>query len=130
VHNFIDFRDFIVRKGAIRSYTGEEMIIPFNMHDGLLFCKGKSNSEWNYSAPHGAGRVYSRAKAKQIIDVEKFKDSMKDIYSTSVGFNTLDEAPEAYKNSKMIEEAIEPTAEIIMRVKPVMNMKDAKGDRE
>lgn len=124
VHNFIDFRDFIIRKGAIRSYVGERMIIPFNMRDGILVCEGKSNEEWNNSAPHGAGRLMSRGKAKESIDLDKFKKQMEGIYSTSVCKGTLDEAPDAYKDSKMIEAAIEPTAAIIDRLKPLLNIKD------
>jgi len=128
VHNFIDFRDFIIRKGAVRSYTGERFILPFNMRDGILICEGKSNLEWNYSAPHGAGRLMSRGQAKREINLEEFKDQMKDIYSTSVGTGTLDEAPGAYKPARIIEEAIGPTATIIGRIKPILNMKDSKGD--
>jgi len=123
VHNFIDFKDFIIRKGAIRSYTGERMIIPFNMRDGILVCEGRSNPEWNYSAPHGAGRVLSRGQAKKKINLETFKEQMKDIYSTSVCQGTLDEAPDAYKDAKLIEEAIGTTATIIDRIKPILNMK-------
>ena len=123
VHNFIDFRDFIIRKGAIRSYEGEKMIIPFNMRDGIIICQGKSNPNWNYSAPHGAGRLMSRAKAKETIDIDRFKKQMDGIYSTSVCKGTLDEAPDAYKDSKMIESAIEPTAIIIDRIKPLLNIK-------
>ena len=123
-HNYIDFRDFIIRKGAIRSYIGEKMIIPFNMRDGILVCEGKSNSEWNNSAPHGAGRIMSRTKAKESIDIDLFKKQMEGIYSTSVCKGTLDEAPDAYKDSKMIELAIEPTATIIDKLKPLLNIKD------
>lgn len=128
VHNFIDFNDLIIRKGAIRSYTGEQMIIPFNMRDGILVCEGRSNEEWNYSAPHGAGRVMSRSQAKKSVDLERFKEQMKEIYSTSVGRGTLDEAPDVYKNSKIIEEAIEPTAITLDRIKPIHNMKDSLGE--
>ena len=124
VHNFIDFRDFIVRKGAIRSYVGERMIIPFNMRDGILVCEGKSNEDWNCSAPHGAGRLMSRSQAKKRIKLEVFQDQMKDVYSTSVGASTLDEAPDAYKDASVIEKAIEPTADILFKIKPVLNMKD------
>jgi len=124
VHNYIDFRDFIIRKGAIRSYVGEKMVIPFNMRDGILVCEGKSNSDWNYSAPHGAGRKFSRSKSREIIDLNKFKKQMEGIHSTSVCRGTLDEAPDAYKDSKMIEEAIEPTAFIIDRLKPILSIKD------
>lgn len=124
IHNYIDFKDFIIRKGAIRSYVGEKMIIPFNMRDGILICEGKSNSEWNNSAPHGAGRLMSRGKAKETINLDRFKKQMEGIYSTSVCIGTLDEAPDAYKDAKMIEEAIEPTATIIDRLKPLLNIKD------
>jgi tRNA-splicing ligase RtcB len=125
-HNFIDFRDFIIRKGAIRSYKGERMIIPFNMEDGLLICDGKSNSEWNYSAPHGAGRISSRSaikkKMKQTSSQELIKERMKNkgIYISIV---PMDETKEAYKDPKIIEEAIKPTATIIDRAIPVINIK-------
>jgi RNA-splicing ligase RtcB len=127
VHNFIDFEDFIIRKGSIRSYENERMIIPFNMRDGILVCTGKSNPEWNFSAPHGAGRLLSRSQAKKKLDMNEFSKQMSAIFSTSVNMSTLDEAPDAYKNPKIIEEAIEPTALIIERLVPVMNMKDSKG---
>ena len=123
VHNFIDFEDFIIRKGAIRSYNGERMIIPFNMRDGILICEGKSNEDWNFSAPHGAGRVLSRMQAKNQLDMKEFIDSMKGIYSSSVCKNTLDESPMAYKNPNKIEELIEPTVKVIDRLKPVLNIK-------
>ena len=123
VHNFIDFEDFIIRKGAIRSYNGERMIIPFNMRDGILICEGKSNEDWNFSAPHGAGRVLSRAQAKNQLDMKEFVDSMKGIYSSSVCKNTLDESPMAYKNPNKIEKLIEPTVKIVDKLKPVLNIK-------
>ena len=123
IHNFIDFEDFIIRKGAIRSYKDEKMIIPFNMRDGILICEGKSNEDWNFSAPHGAGRVLSRMQARKQIDMKDFIESMKGIYSSSISKNTLDEAPQAYKDSKEIETLIEPTANIIDRLKPVLNIK-------
>jgi tRNA-splicing ligase RtcB (3'-phosphate/5'-hydroxy nucleic acid ligase) len=128
IHNFIDFRDFIIRKGAIRSYAGERMILPFNMRDGILICEGKSNPEWNFSAPHGAGRTMSRGQAKKQLDLAEFKNQMAGIYSTSIGTGTLDEAPDAYKPAQLIEEAIRPTAAIIGRIKPIHNMKDSKGE--
>lgn len=130
IHNFIDFQDLIIRKGAIRSYDGERMIIPFNMRDGILICEGKSNPEWNYSAPHGAGRVMSRRKAKDNIKLETYVEQMKGIYSSSVGIGTLDEAPDAYKNSVVIESAISPTAKIMNRIKPIHNMKDKTGESD
>ena len=99
IHNFIDFEDKIIRKGAIRSYEGERMIVPFNMAEGLLICEGKSNAEWNYSAPHGAGRVMSRGHASRNVDLKDFKHKMKGIVSTSVCKSTLDESPQAYKRS-------------------------------
>lgn len=123
VHNFIDFDDWIIRKGAIRSYVGEKMVIPWNMEDGLTICEGKSNPEWNYSAPHGAGRVYSRAKAKKTLNLDEARKSMKDkrIYSSNIPH---DEIKGAYKDPAIIEAAIEPTAEIIDRVLPRLNLKD------
>ena len=126
-HNYINFDDMIIRKGSISSYVGEKMIIPFNMADGLLICEGKSNSEWNFSAPHGAGRLLSRGEASRKIDLDKFKFRMKGIVSTSVCKSTLDESPQAYKDPKMIEEAIAPTSKILDRVKPILNLKDG-GD--
>jgi len=127
IHNYIDFQDLIIRKGAIRSYKGERMVIPLSMKDGMLICEGRSNPEWNYSANHGAGRVMSRGEAKRKVSLDSFKYSMKDIVSTSVGKSTLDESPQAYKNPTVIEEAIKPTATIIDRIKPILNLKDC-GD--
>lgn len=122
-HNFIDFSDFIIRKGAIRSYKNEKMIIPFNMEDGILICMGKSNPEWNFSAPHGAGRVGSRKWAKQNLNVDEARHRMEqnNIYCSAL---PKDELKGAYKDSKIIEAAIQPTAEIIDRLKPVIAMKD------
>jgi len=122
-HNYIDFKDMIIRKGAIRAYTAEKMIIPFNMRDGILICEGKSNHNWNFSAPHGAGRLMSRSKAKQVINLEDYKQSMKGIFSSCVNKNTIDESPMVYKNPKIIEKLIEPTADILFRIKPVLNIK-------
>jgi RNA-splicing ligase RtcB len=125
VHNYVDFHDFIIRKGAISSYVGQKMIIPFNQKDGMVICEGKSNPDWNNSAPHGAGRLYSRSKAKELISLEMVEESMKGIYSTSVCDSTIDESVFAYKDSKMIEAAIQDTATILHRVKPVLNIKDS-----
>jgi len=127
IHNFIDFNDFIIRKGAIRSYKNEKMIIPFNMRDGILLCEGQSNPEWNFSAPHGAGRVMSRSQAKRELNIDEFKKQMTAVFSTSVGRSTLDEAPNAYKDARIIEEAIAPTAIILDKIKPIHNMKDGEG---
>lgn len=122
-HNYISPYDQIIRKGAIASYEGEKMIIPFNMRDGLAICVGKSNREWNYSAPHGAGRIMSRSKAKQNVDIEEFKKAMDGIYSTSIGVGTLDEAPMVYKNCDEIISLIEPTCDILFLIKPKINIK-------
>ena len=129
IHNYIDFQDNIIRKGAIRSYIGERMVIPFNMRDGILICGGKSNPDWNFSAPHGAGRVYSRSKAKAELNLEKFEKDMDGIFSTSVGKGTIDECPDAYKDSKIIEEAIQPTAIVLDRIVPIHNMKDISDEK-
>ena len=105
------------------------MIIPFNMRDGILICEGKSNPDWNFSAPHGAGRVYSRSKAKAELNLEKFEKDMEGIFSTSVCTGTIDESPDAYKDSKIIEEAIGPTATILDRIIPIHNMKDTSEEK-
>lgn len=123
MHNFIDPRDWIIRKGAIRSYEGERMIIPFNMRDGLLICEGKSNADWNYSAPHGAGRVLGRNQAFRSLSMNHFIQEMKGVYSTSIHKKTLDEAPMAYKDKNFIINAIADTAVIIDFIKPILNIK-------
>ncbi|MCX7954148.1 MAG: RtcB family protein [Bacteroidales bacterium] len=123
IHNYIDFNDFIIRKGAIRSYKNEKVIIPLNMRDGILVCEGKSNSDWNYSAPHGAGRIMSRNKAKEKITLEEFRKSMEGIYSTSINKHTIDESPFAYKDPKIIEKSILPTVNILEKIKPLVNIK-------
>jgi RNA-splicing ligase RtcB len=123
VHNFIDFNDWIMRKGAIRSYKNELSVIPFNMEDGLLICEGKSNAEWNCSAPHGAGRMGSRKWAKAALSLDDAKQSMadRDIYTSRI---PADEIKAAYKPASIIEDNIEPTAKIVLRVKPVLNCKE------
>lgn len=123
IHNYISPRDHIIRKGAIASYEGERLIIPFNMRDGLAICEGKSNSDWNYSAPHGAGRIMSRSKAKENVNLEEFRESMKGIYSTSIGTGTIDESPMVYKPMEEIIENIESTVEILYLIKPCINIK-------
>ena len=125
-HNFIDDKDFVIRKGAIRSYKGERMIIPFNMRDGSWIVEGKSNEEWNNSAPHGAGRVMSRNQAKRTLKLEDFEEQMKGIYTTSVCRATLDEAPDTYKPAAIIQDAIKDTATIIHNLKPVYNLKSSE----
>ena len=126
VHNYIDFSDHILRKGAIRSYKGEKMIIPFNMRDGIAICEGKSNDDWNCTAPHGAGRIMSRSAAKNRISMEEFKASMEGIYSTTVCEATIDESPMAYKPMEEILQNIEPTAEVLFFIKPKINIKAAE----
>ena len=128
IHNFISMEDCIIRKGAVASYVGQRMVIPFNMRDGLLICEGLSNPEWNFSAPHGAGRIMSRSRAKAEVSLEEYKKSMEGVFTTSVGRDTLDESPMAYKDAAMIEAAIAPTAKILHRVKPIYNVKSG-GER-
>jgi len=123
VHNYIDFDDLIIRKGAVKSYKKSLLVIPFNMRDGLLICEGKSNNDWNCSAPHGAGRLMSRTKAKQSITLDQFQDSMKNVYSTSVCKETIDESPFAYKDTDTIKSLIESTCTIIDEIKPIINAK-------
>lgn len=128
VHNYIDYRDHIIRKGAIRSYEGEKMVIPFNMRDGLAICIGKSNKDWNYSAPHGCGRLMSRTKAKETLSVSEYAKQMEGIYSTSVGKATIDEAPNAYKPMDEILSLIEPTCQVLYLIRPVINLKSTNGE--
>lgn len=123
IHNYIDFDDFIIRKGAIRSYEGEKVVIPFSMKDGLIIGEGKSNEDFNYSASHGAGRVLARGKAKELLSMDEFKEKMKGIYSTSVVPETLDESPMAYKDPEIIEILLEPTVKVTNRVIPILNIK-------
>lgn len=122
-HNFIDPQDWVIRKGAIRAYKGERMIIPFNMRDGLLICEGKSNVDWNCSAPHGAGRILARNQAFKTLDMADFEKEMEGIFSTSVCKSTIDEAPMAYKDKNVIINAIQDTAIILDTVKPILNIK-------
>jgi RNA-splicing ligase RtcB len=128
IHNYVSFDDKIIRKGAIRAYEDEKMVIPFNMRDGLAICIGKSNEDWNCSAPHGAGRIMSRSKAKANISLEEFKESMKNVYTTSVCKNTIDESPMAYKDTNTILNLIGDTCDIIYMVKPVINIKSTDED--
>ena len=123
VHNYISFEDNIVRKGAIRANKGERVIIPINMRDGSIIAVGKGNKDWNNSAPHGAGRLMSRRKAKETFKLEEFKKSMADIYSTSVLEETIDEAPFAYKPMQEIIDNIRDTVEIEKIIKPIYNFK-------
>lgn len=123
IHNYISFADNIVRKGAISAKKGEKVLIPINMRDGSIIAVGKGNTDWNNSAPHGAGRLMSRKKAKETFNLEEFKDSMKDIYSTSVVEETIDEAPFVYKPMQEIIDNIKDTVEIQKIIKPIYNFK-------
>lgn len=123
IHNYIDVENMILRKGAISAQEGQMLVIPLNMRDGVLLCMGKGNPEWNYSAPHGAGRLYSRSKAKEVFTVEEYAEEMKGIFSTCINQSTIDEAPFVYKDYQEIMECIEPTIEIIARIVPIFNFK-------
>lgn len=123
IHNYIEFKKMILRKGAVSAEEGEQLLIPINMRDGSLLCIGKGNDDWNYSAPHGAGRLFSRSKAKEVIDIDDFKTSMKDVYTTCVNQSTLDEAPQAYKSIDEILSAVKDTVHVIDILKPIYNFK-------
>ncbi len=125
VHNYIDHDSNIIRKGAVSAKKGEQLLIPINMRDGSLICVGKGNEDWNYSAPHGAGRLFSRTEAFNRFTVEEFEKTMKDagIFTTCVNHSTLDESPFAYKGMDDIVSNIEPTADIVKVIKPVYNFK-------
>ena len=128
IHNYIDVEEMILRKGAIAAHAGEKVLIPINMRDGSILAVGKGNVEWNNSAPHGAGRIMSRTKAKQSIDLAEYKASMQGIYSTTVNADTLDEAPMAYKSLKDIIDVIRDSVEIIDIMKPVYNFKASDSE--
>lgn len=125
IHNYIDTKNMILRKGSVSAQAGELLLIPMNMRDGSLLCRGKGNPDWNYSAPHGAGRLMSRSQAKQSLTVSEFKKTMDEagIYTTSVGRDTLDEAPMAYKPMDEILANIENTVEVVEVIKPIYNFK-------
>lgn len=122
-HNYIDTDAMILRKGAVSAQKDEKLLIPINMRDGSLLCIGKGNPDWNFSAPHGAGRLMSRTAAKQRFTLSEFKKQMDGVYSTSVGKETLDECPMAYKDMKDIIDNIGPTVEITNIIKPIYNFK-------
>ena len=123
VHNYIDIKNMILRKGAVSAQKGEKLLIPINMRDGSLICIGKGNEDWNFSAPHGAGRLMSRSQAKSTFTLSEYKSAMEGIYSTSVGRDTIDECPMAYKPMADIVDNITPTAEIVSVIKPIYNFK-------
>lgn len=128
IHNYIDTDEMILRKGAIAAHAGEKVLIPINMRDGVVLAAGKGNPEWNYSAPHGAGRLMSRSKAKETLDMETYRESMKGIYTTSVTEDTIDEAPMAYKSLEDIIDVIKESVDIIDIMKPVFNFKASEDD--
>lgn len=123
IHNYIDIENNILRKGAISAQKDELVLIPINMRDGIIVGKGKGNPDWNYSAPHGAGRILSRSQAKQKISLDEFENSMKGIFTTCVGQSTLDEAPQAYKPIEDILAHIDETLDIVEIIKPIYNFK-------
>ena len=129
IHNYIDTEEMILRKGSIAAHEGEKVLIPINMRDGSVIAIGKGNPEWNYSAPHGAGRIMSRAKAKEEINMEEYRAAMEGIYTTSVNESTLDEAPMAYKSLEDIIDVIKESVDIIEVMKPVYNFKASEEGR-
>jgi len=123
IHNYIDIDNMILRKGAISAQLGEKVLIPMNMRDGSLICVGKGNPEWNYSAPHGAGRIMSRSQAKDLVSMEEYQKSMNGIYTTCVSTATIDESPMVYKPMDEIVENVKDTVDIIDCIKPIYNFK-------
>ena len=123
IHNYIDTDEMILRKGAIAAHKGEKVLIPINMKDGSILAIGKGNPEWNYSAPHGAGRIMSRTKAKNELNLDEYKKAMEGVYTTSVNENTLDEAPMAYKSLDDIIDVIRESVDVIDVMKPIYNFK-------
>ena len=128
IHNYIDTKEMILRKGAIAAHEGEMVLIPINMRDGSVIAVGKGNPDWNYSAPHGAGRIMSRKQAKETLSMDDYQATMKGIYTTSVNEKTLDEAPMAYKSLEDIVSVIHETVDIIDIMKPVYNFKASEDD--
>lgn len=125
-HNYISVTDerAMLRKGAIDASEGRKIVIPFNMRDGIAICVGKGNEQWLNTAPHGAGRIMSRAQAKKQIEIADFRQTMSGVFSTSICEATLDESPMAYKPTEEILELIKPTVDIISMIKPRLNIKD------
>ncbi len=123
IHNYIDTKEMILRKGAIAAHAGEKVLIPINMRDGSVLAIGKGNPEWNYSAPHGAGRSMSRTKAKNELNLDEYREAMAGIYTTSVNEATLDEAPMAYKSLEDIIDVIKESVDVIEVMKPIYNFK-------
>jgi len=126
IHNYVDVNEMILRKGAVSAKEGETLLIPINMRDGSLICIGKGNEDWNFSAPHGAGRLMSRSSAFERLTMEEYEKEMSGIYSTCVLPDTLDESPMAYKSMDDILENITPTADVVKRIRPIYNFKAAE----
>lgn len=123
VHNYIDHESMILRKGAVSAKKGERLIIPMNMRDGSLICVGKGNDDWNQSAPHGAGRLMSRSKARESISIGAYRETMRNVHSSCISYDTIDEAPFAYKDMKEIMGCIGPTCDVLEIIKPIYNFK-------
>ena len=123
IHNYIDTEERILRKGAIAAHAGERVLIPINMRDGSILAVGRGDPDWNYSAPHGAGRLMSRTAAKENLSMDEFRNTMVDVYTTAVNENTLDEAPMAYKSLADIIDVIEDSVDVIEVLKPIYNFK-------
>lgn len=123
IHNYIDTEEMILRKGAIAAHKGEKVLIPLNMRDGSVLAIGRGNPDWNYSAPHGAGRLMSRTKAKETLSMEKYREQMEGIYTTSINEATLDEAPMAYKSMEDIIDVIKESVDVMEVMKPIYNFK-------
>lgn len=123
IHNYIDTDDMILRKGSVSAKKGEKLLIPINMRDGSLICIGRGNEDWNFSAPHGAGRLMSRRTALDTLTMDEFRAEMQGIYTTCVRPDTLDESPMAYKSLDEIAGQLDPTAEIVERIRPIYNFK-------
>ena len=123
IHNYIDTDEMILRKGSIAAHKGEKVLIPINMRDGSVLAVGKGNPEWNYSAPHGAGRLMSRTVAKNTLSMEEYQEMMKGVYTTSINENTLDEAPMAYKSLDDIIDVIRESVDVIEVLRPIYNFK-------
>lgn len=128
IHNYIDTENMILRKGAVSAQKDEKLIIPINMRDGSLICRGKGNPDWNFSAPHGAGRIMSREQARKSLSMNEFTSSMNGIYSSSVCLETIDEAPMAYKSIEDIVNNIGDTVDIVSIIKPVYNFKAKENE--
>ena len=126
IHNYIDMKEMILRKGSIAAHAGELVLIPINMRDGSVLARGKGNPEWNFSAPHGAGRLMSRMKARETLNLEAYRKTMEGIYTTSVNESTLDEAPMAYKSLDDILDVIRDSVDVIEVLKPIYNFKDSE----